>query len=74
MSDSAFGNLTIDASVGDVDISSSDDLSEYNFDIDTGVGEVSINDNTYGDTYNSKCTNGKTITIDGSTGDIDINY
>lgn len=74
LSDSSFGNLTIDASVGDVDISSSDDLSEYNFDIDTGVGEVSINDNTYNDTYNSKGTNGKTITIDGSTGDIDINY
>lgn len=65
---------SFDFSVGDVDISSSDDLSEYNFDIDTGVGEVSINDNTYGDTYNSKGTNGKTITIDGSTGDIDINY
>ena len=40
----------------------------------TDTGEVTINDNTYDDTYNSKGTNGKTITIDGSTGDIDINY
>ena len=74
LTDSVFENITVDTSVGDVDIDSANDLSSYSFDLDTSVGDISINDSNYGDHYDTDGINGKSISVDASTGDVDITY
>ena len=74
MTSTTFASLDADISVGDVKISSDIDLDDYAFDIHTSVGDVKINGKNEGSSYSSKGDINKKIKIDGSTGDVKIDY
>lgn len=74
LTSTTFASLDADISVGDVKISSDIDLDDYAFDIHTSVGDVKINGKNEGSSYSSKGDSNKKIKIDGSTGDVKIDY
>lgn len=74
LTDVTFSKLDADVSVGDININSDIDLDDYAFDIHTSVGDIKINGKNEGSSYSSKGDSDKKIKIDGSTGDVKIDY
>lgn len=74
-SNTAFDTLEVDASVGNVDLDSAVDLSVYSVILDTSVGNVSVNGQDYKRHYSHNGSqSGKSLTVDCSVGDIELNY
>lgn len=74
-SNTAFDTLEVDASVGNVDLDSAVDLSVYSVILDTSVGSVSVNGQDYKRRYSHNGSqSGKSLTVDCSVGDIELNY
>lgn len=71
-----FDRLEIDASVGDVQVDAAENLSDYKIELDTGIGDVEVNGRDYKDCfYQNAAEDGrKSLTVDTSTGDIELNY
>ncbi len=69
-----FTNLKINASVGDVEISTTTSLAGYRMDLSTSVGEIEINGQDYDDDYENAGTGAGDVTVNNSTGDIEVKY
>lgn len=71
-----FDRLEIDASVGDVQVDAAENLSDYKIELDTGIGDVDVNGRNYKDSFyqNAGEDGRKSLTVDTSTGDIELNY
>lgn len=70
----SFENLTVSSDVGDVDVDSTEDLSDYAMDLSTDVGDVEINGRNQGQDYSTSGNGSKQLTVDNSTGDVEISY
>ncbi|MGN0414791.1 MAG: DUF4097 family beta strand repeat-containing protein [Agathobacter sp.] len=70
---SGFQNMEISNDVGDVSVSGID-LSDYQLELSTDVGEVSVNDKNYRKSYEQSGNSGCKLTIDNSTGNIEVDY
>lgn len=67
--------LTMNASNGTGDITvSSSDLSDYQIQLETSIGEVCVNDQNYRRKFNQDGKSTLKLTINNSTGDIDVTY
>lgn len=67
--------LTMNASNGTGDITvSSSDLSDYQIQLETSIGEVRVNDQNYRRKFNQDGKSTLKLTINNSTGDIDVTY
>lgn len=70
-----FDTLKIDASMGDIRVEAAEDLSDYDIKVDIALGEITVNGQEYHDSYSSPAAGSdKSVTIDGSTGDIELSF
>ena len=72
LTDCTYGNLTVDSSVGDVELTSGQSLEGYTLNLTTDVGSVEYQGEKYEHKYKVDGTNGKTITVKNSVGDVTI--
>lgn len=67
--------LTMNASNGTGDVTvDSVDLSDYQIQLETSIGEVRVNDQNYRRKFNQDGKSNLKLTIENSTGDIDVTY
>lgn len=72
-----FTNLEISNDIGDISVDVDADLSDYQMDLSTDLGSVTLNGVGYKRSFSQKGTKdskGLRLTIENSTGDIDVTY
>lgn len=70
----SFNELNVSNDVGDVDVDSSVSLSTFYMDLKTDIGEVEINDQNQRKSYTQNGSGDGKLTIQNSTGDIEVTY
>ncbi len=73
LNDATFESLDLSNDVGDVDLDCATKLSNYQIELSTDVGDVTVNGKNHDKDY-SRDGNGEKLTIENSTGDINLNY
>ena len=67
--------LTVENSVGNIDVESNTDLSDYNIDMETSIGDVKVNGADHKRSFSQDGTDrGKSVNLTNDTGDIDLKY
>lgn len=69
-----FDTMTITSSVGDVNFQSNSNLADYEMDLGTSVGDVEVNNRDQGKNYSNNGSSNNELTINASTGDVNVEY
>jgi DUF4097 and DUF4098 domain-containing protein YvlB len=74
LEDSTFDSLSATADVGEVSVDAASDLSDYAIELSTDIGEVEVNGQDYRRSYKQTGSGDHSMTIEVSTGDIEVDY
>lgn len=72
--DTKFDNIQAQVDAGDIQITTTENLSDYSFDIQTAIGDININDREYEENYTKTGSTDKQIKVISSVGDVKVNY